>query len=124
MSFCPTEGRTVPKLSRKLPAYRRHSDRDKAFVVISGRRVYLPGKFNSDELRAEYKRLCAEWITAERPATPAPQVDAITVSELIVRFWRYAERHDTKNGEQTDELDCLRLAFRHLRELYGRTPCC
>lgn len=112
----------MPKLLNRLPKYRRHSSNDVAFVVISGQRVYLPGKYNSDESKAEYRRRCAEWVAKDRPATPQPAVADITIVELCVRFWRYATSHYVKNGEPTDEQAGIRMAIRPLKELYGSTP--
>lgn len=111
----------MPKLLNKLPSYRRHSTRDVAFVVIAGQRIYLPGRFGADESKAEYRRLCAEWVAKNRPAVPVPPTDALTIVELILQFWRFCERHYVKNGEPTDEQSGIRLALRPLRELYGTT---
>ncbi|MFO0871495.1 MAG: site-specific integrase [Pirellulales bacterium] len=111
----------MPKLLHKLPKYRRHSSRDSAFVVIEGRRTYLPGGFNSEQSKAEYRRLCAEWVARDRPTTPKPSMAVITVVEVCASFWRYAEVHYVKNGVPTDELACIRMALRPLNELYGAT---
>jgi len=43
----------MPKLLNKLPSYRRHSARAVAFEVIAGQRIYLPGRFGSEEIKAE-----------------------------------------------------------------------
>lgn len=112
----------MPKLSCKLPKYRRHSTRDVAFVVIAGERTYLPGKFNSDESKAEYRRLCAEWVANDRPESPKPATTDITIVELAIRFWRYATTHYVKNGLPSDEQAGIRMALRPLKELYGTTP--
>ena len=112
----------MPKLLHKLPSYRRHSTRDSAFVVIAGQRIYLPGRFGSEESKAEYRRLCAEWIVQDRPSTPRPPMGQLTIVELMIQFWRHCERHYVKNGEPTDEQAGIRLAIRPLRELYGSTP--
>ncbi|MFO0905830.1 MAG: site-specific integrase [Pirellulales bacterium] len=112
----------MPKLLHKLPKYRRHSTRNSGFVVISGQRVYLPGDFGSEESKSAYRRLCAEWIVQDRPSTPAPPMAELTIVELMVQFWRHAQRHYVKNGQPTDEQSGIRLALRPLRELYGTTP--
>ena len=51
----------MPKLSVKLPKYRKHSSRDVAFVVLNGRRVYLTGTYGSVESKADYKARVLEW---------------------------------------------------------------
>jgi hypothetical protein len=83
----------MPKLLHKLPNYRRHSTRDSAFVVIAGQRIYLPGRFGSEESKAEYRRLCAEWIVQDRPSTPRPPMGQLTIVELMIRFWRHCDQN-------------------------------
>ncbi|MFM7844087.1 MAG: hypothetical protein ACKPEY_07650, partial [Planctomycetota bacterium] len=76
----------MPKLLSRLPSYRRHSLRNTAFVVISGKRTYLPGEFNSEESRTAYRRLVAEWVVTDRPTAPVPSVNDITIVEVMVQF--------------------------------------
>lgn len=112
----------MPKLKNTLPSYRRHSTSDIAFVQIQGKRTYLPGRFNSPESRAEYRRLISLWVAEDRPTTPTPPATEITVVELVARYWPHVQKHYLKNGEQTAEVACIRAALRPLVELFGPTP--
>src|SRR4051812_21478159 len=46
---------------------------------------------------------------------------SITINELIDGYLPYAEGYYVKNGEMTDEVDCIKSALRPVRELYGFT---
>jgi integrase len=108
----------------RTPSYRLHKPSGLAVVTLSGKDHYL-GTHGSPESRTEYDHLVAEWLARGRGAvrkeatTPADP----TVAELLLAYWRYAERHyRTPSGEPGPELDNLRDAFRPLRKLYGHTP--
>ena len=111
----------MPKLTVKIPAYRRHSSRHVAFVVINGKRIYLPGKYGSSQSRDEYKRLVREWELNGRSALPVPDSNDLTITELVATYWDFAERHYVKSGRQTEELACLRAALRPMVNLFGPT---
>jgi hypothetical protein len=113
----------MPKNENGVPRYRRHRDRtrgtDRAFVEFSGRRVYL-GPYNSPESRAAYARELAEWESGGKRAPTAK--DALTILELVDRFWTHAEGYYRKpDGTPTSELGLFRIALRPLKELYGMT---
>jgi len=115
------ESLPMPRLTRKIPAYRLHKARNLAVVTLDGRNHYL-GPFGSPESKKEYDRLVAEWLAADRHAPPEP-TDGInpelTIDELILRYWRFAEQHYLRDGRPTRELDNIRDALRPLRRLYG-----
>lgn len=112
----------MPRLSIKLPKYRKHTSRDLAFVVINGKRRYLPGKYGSNESKEEYRRLLVEWEVQGRSAGPADAtVPELAISELLTRYWRFARLHYQKRDKGTSELDNIKYALRPLNELYGRT---
>ena len=111
----------MPKLISQPPKYRRHSSRDLAFVVLAGRRVYLPGRYGSQESRTEYHRLCREWEAHGRPTSSVPVGSELTIIELLARFWQHAASYYVKNGRPTDELHCLKQALRPVCDLYGTT---
>lgn len=109
--------------SIRIPAYRRHSS-GQARVTISGK-DHLLGAYGSEESKASYQRLIAEWL-----ATPAKQQtsqqsmsDQLLVSELILKYWTYASDYYGFRAKQ-DRGDgyCLRDALKILRVLYGPTP--
>jgi len=100
--------------NRGIPSYRLHKPSGRAVVTIAGRDHYL-GEHGSVESRAEYDRLIAEWLANGR-AAPRADRDELTVSELILAYWRYAEPIYPPRT-----LDTFRAALRHLRKLYGHT---
>jgi hypothetical protein len=117
---------------RKItPAYRLHSQTGKAIVTVydaDGRRrgILLPGKFESKESRAEYKRLLAR-LNANDGALPQPEAKApdLAVAELIVRFMQ--ERVipyyvDPITKQPTGEQENFRCAMRPLDRLFGDLP--
>lgn len=99
----------MPRLSHSVPKYSRHKASGQAVVTIQGKDHYL-GRFGSPASKLEYDRLIGEWMAAGRPiyATPAPQ--ALTIVELIVRYWDYAKVHYIKDDRPTSEQHCIRSA--------------
>lgn len=112
-----------PRMSKnRLPKYRRHKEgnRDRAFVDLSGRRVYL-GKYNSPESRERFARTVAEWLSAGKQG-PAPEKEEITVMELAARFWTWAEAYYRRaDGTSTRELGNYKTTLKPLKDLYGET---
>lgn len=110
-----------------VPSYRRHKQSGQAIVTLpdglGGRRDVLLGQHGTKESRLEYARMIAQWeVNGHRlPQPAAPRLD-LTVNELLLSFWKHAEQHYRRpDGSATDEIHCLRAAFRPLRELYGHT---
>jgi integrase len=118
----------MPRLIRKLPSYRLHKPSGRAVVTLDGRDYYL-GDFGTPESRDAYERLLAEWLAdRRRRGVPAGSASAtaplanLTINELLLAFWRHAERHyRTPGGEPTRELDNYRDSIRPLKQLYGAT---
>jgi integrase len=104
----------------KVTAYRLHTPSGSARCWVAGKWVNF-GRFNSPESRAEYAPVVAELAVAPDPA--ASLAVAVTVNELLLAFWRFAERHYRRvDGTCTNELPQFRPTFRLVRELYGHTP--
>ncbi|WP_422931415.1 tyrosine-type recombinase/integrase [Singulisphaera sp. PoT] len=119
----------MPRLTKKLPSYRLHKASGHAVVTLGGRQVYL-GPHGSPGSKAEYDRVIAEWLGGGRSARAVdvsssrgdrPRQDDLSVNELMVLYWRHAERYYTREGEVARELDNIRDALRHLKPLYGHT---
>jgi integrase len=116
---------------RPTPSYRLHKQTGKAIVTVydaDGRRrgILLPGKFESKESRAEYKRLLAR-LNANDGALPQPEAKApdLAIAELIARFME--ERVltyyvDPVTKTPTGEQENFRCAMRPLDRLFGDTP--
>lgn len=106
--------------STSIPTYRVQTDgrRRRAFVQLGEKRVYL-GRANTRESLQEYHRVVAEWLA--NGDTPVAASDDLTVSELLTRFWRYAESYYKKpDGTNSTELRDYRMALKPVRDLYGR----
>jgi integrase len=114
----------MPRLTRKIPAYRHHKARDLAVVTLGGQDFYL-GIFGSPESKAQYDRLIGEWLAAGRHAPPKGRSEAdagLTVDEVIVRYWSFASGYYVRDGQPALELLNIKDALRPLRRLYGTTP--
>jgi hypothetical protein len=49
--------------------------------------------YRSDACKAEYNRLTTEWLAREKSIPHTGQASPeLTVNELLVRFWSYAEK--------------------------------
>jgi integrase len=102
----------------RTPSYRLHRPTGQAVVTLNGRDVYL-GKHGSPVSLAEYDRLVGEWLANGRHLSRAGD---LTVTELILAYFRFAEGYYRKNGAPTTEVESIRLSLRPLRRLYGATP--
>src|SRR5262245_2005104 len=113
----------------RVPSLRRHKPSGQGVVTLSGHDHYLgpwPERLRKPppEVRAAYDRLLAEWVAGgRRSLVRAEGRPRLTVSELILAFWKHAELHYRHpDGTPTNELNDWRLSLRPLRELYGATP--
>jgi integrase len=120
------------RMSRRprIPTYRLHKQSGQAIVTLTDptgrRRDVLLGKHGTAESRKEYARVLAEWEAAGRmltqAGTPAGSTASITISEIILAFWRHAEQHYRyRDGTSMNELTDFRYSLKPLRELYGHT---
>jgi integrase len=114
----------MPRLTKKLPSFRLHKPSGCAVVTLGGKDHYL-GPWNSPEARDAYDRLIAEWLASGRgrpKQVEAPTPAAPTVAEVLLAYWRHAEKHyRTPDGAPSRELDNVRDALKPLRRLYGPT---
>ena len=98
--------------SPQPPRLRRHKPKDRAYVRLNGRQVYL-GKWNSPEAKAAYDRILREW-----RAEQEPEKYALTVADLACRYIDHAEIYYRKNGEPTSEVQLIRDALKRLVDLH------
>ncbi len=110
----------MPRLSNSVPKYRKHRATGQAVVTLNGRDFYL-GPHNTKASKIEYDRLIGEWLANGRGLPPG-QANDLTVAELLLRYWEYAQGYYRKNGEPTSEISALKSALRPVRELYGSSP--
>lgn len=107
----------------KPPSYRLHKGSGQARVRLNGDTIYL-GVFGSEESKRKYAALIAEYSAGAifDDGAPATVNSDISVSELILSYLKFAKSYYVKNGEVTDEYECLKSAVRDLNALYGGTP--
>jgi hypothetical protein len=111
-------------VSVRQPAYRLHKARNCAVVTVGGRDHYL-GPYGSPESWEKYHRLIAEWLAGRNnpPAAAAGAAAApLTVSALILRYWRHVQSYYVKDGKPTSEQATIQHALRFVRRLYGSKP--
>jgi integrase len=116
----------MPDSSRHIPSYRHYKPKNLAVVRINGHDQYL-GKYGSPESREAYDRVISEWLANGRqsqPTAPHPQDGngGLSVGQLILAYWRFANSHYLKDGKPAGMLVGIRSALRPLRQLYGSTP--
>jgi len=115
----------MPKLTNsKLPKYLRVASRNRGFYWKDGKRVYLPGLYNSPESLKAYKEqmdLIFEERLSEKtePQTITLKTNQLTVAELVAAFLKWGETYYVKNGKPTGTNEDHELASRPLVELYG-----
>jgi integrase len=113
----------------RTPTLRRHKPSSQAVVTLNGKDFYL-GPWPIEQrkappgVREAYDRLIAEWLAnGRRPPRQADDAPSLSVNDLILSFWRWAEKHYRhEDGTPTNELNDYKLSLRPLRELYGATP--
>ncbi len=114
----------MPRRPSHVPAYRLHKPSGQARVIIDGQHIYL-GRYGSPESREKYARILAESATRQPTAMEPPSSGSLfpclSVSELILAYWRFAETYYCKEGKPTKELACMKEALHPLRHLYGAT---
>jgi integrase len=110
---------------QSVPTYRLHKQSGQAVVTLTDglgtRRDVLLGKYDTGQSRAEYARVIGEWEASGR-RLPAAASEGLSVNELLLAYWQFAESYYRKNGEPTTQLERIRQALRPVRKLYGHTP--
>lgn len=94
------------------PSYRQHKARNCAVVTIERKNHYL-GPFGSPESHAKYARLIAEWQVRriDSSQTETRPAGTITVNDLVLAFWKFAEQRYVKNGKPTSEIKSFTRAI-------------
>ena len=105
----------LPKLCRQKV---RGAD-DRAYVELSGRRVYL-GKFGSDDAAERYHQAVTDWLAGHRRPAVEPEIAAagdLLIVELLDRYIAAEESHPTPKGRQRQVH--FKVVSRALREFAG-----
>jgi integrase len=110
----------MPRLSNSLPKYRRHKASGQAIVTLAGKHHYL-GPHGTKASRLEYDRLISEWVASGRPAIGERTKSDLTINEMLAGYLRFAQGYYILGGKPTREVQCLKIAMRPLKQLYGRT---
>jgi integrase len=118
----------MPASTPRTPSLRRHKPSQQGVVTLNGRDHYLgpwPPRLRKPppDVRTAYDGLIAQWLAnGRRLPEPMAEAPALTVNEVILAFWQWAEqhyRHD--NGTTTSELRDYLFTLRPLKKLFGTT---
>jgi hypothetical protein len=102
-----------------VPKYSKHKASGQAVVSLNGRDCYL-GPHGTKASKTEYDRVIGEWLASGRQMAAVDAISDLTVTEVLARYWRFAEQHYRKDGQPTQEVVNIRYALRPVKELYGR----
>lgn len=105
----------MPKLSHAVPSYRRHRQSGQAIVTLNGR-DHLLGPYGTRTSQRAYDRLIGEWL--QRGREPLVEPSALTVAEVVARYWKFARTFYVKGGRPTQEQGVIKMALRPLLQLY------
>jgi integrase len=118
----------MPRLTKRLPAYRLHKASGQAIVSLNSRDFYL-GPWNSPESHAEYSRLIKAWnangrrsVPVAEPAEAPSAEDELSMAELMVAYLGHVDSYYIKNGKPTSEPNTVRQALKFVRRLYRSLP--
>lgn len=105
----------MPKLSKKLPSYRKHRASGQAVVTLAGKDHYL-GPHGTRASKAEYDRLVREHVATG--GAPADKRDELTVVELLAAFYKHAREY---YGPDSSEPANYSTLIKRIRTAYGKT---
>lgn len=115
----------MPRPRNPIPSYRFHKQSGQAIVTVrdpgGARHDVLLGVYDSPESKVEYQRIIA--LVAANGGSYPTAVNDITISELILAYFRFATAHYLEaDGTTSRSVENLRYTFRKLKELFGSTP--
>jgi len=109
-----------------VPSYRKHKQSGQAVVTLPDgrghRKDILLGRYGTKESRMEYARVIAEWEASGRSMPESSLTPDLTVHELMIAYWRFAEGYYRKNGEPTKQLYRVKMSLSPVKTIYGHTP--
>jgi integrase len=95
-----------------------------AVCTVDHRDIYL-GRYGTEESKARYDQLLAEWLSNNRrlPARPGKLEDGLSVTELCDKYWQHVETYYRRpDGSPSGEQNSMKYSLRALRYLYGDMP--
>ncbi len=92
----------MPKLTDSVPKYRKHRASGHAVVTLNGHDIYL-GPYGTKASRIEYDRRIGEWLASGRQSAAVDAESDLSIVELLIRYWRFAEQYYRKDGRPTQE---------------------
>jgi integrase len=116
---------TMPKQTHK---YKRLSSRNIGYYWLCGKRIYLPGLYNSPESLQAYHLAMAELNEAKADdvavkkneiITATRKVNQISILELVTAFLKWGETYYVKNGKPTGENSNIYYGTKILVETFG-----
>ena len=90
--FSVVYGGTGCTLTNRTPTYCLHKATGQAVVRLNGKDHYL-GKYVTNESQDAYDRLLAEWLAGGRRLPTAKTGDGLSVNEMLLAYWRWAEKN-------------------------------
>lgn len=108
----------MPKLTHSAPKYRRHKPSGQAVVTIGAKDHYL-GPWGSKASKVEYDRLIGEWLASGRTTVNADDPLGLTVAELCLAYWKFAQGYYVKDGKPTGQLHIVQMALHEVKALYS-----
>ena len=111
----------MPRSANYVPRYSKHKGSGLAVVTIRGKDHYL-GPYGTKASHLEYDRLIMEWLAAGRPTEDPEAPDALKVKDVVLGFWKFAQKHYRKNGQPTGTAENYKVPLRLLRRYYGDKP--
>jgi hypothetical protein len=106
----------MPRLSHRLPSYRKHRASGQAIVTFNGRDFYL-GPHGTKASKAEYDRLCGEYLSSGGTLLQDKR-EEITIVELLDAFAAHAVKY---YGAGSTEPHNFKRIIKRLRLAYGNT---
>lgn len=106
-----------------IPKYGLHKPTGQARVTLNGKQHYL-GQHGTEASRQLYNRLIVQYLSGELDEDELSLRDGypdILLSELMVRYLKFAKTYYVKHGESTGEYENITYALRPLRKLYADT---
>jgi hypothetical protein len=114
----------MPRLTTKPPKYCFNKPSNQAKVRYRGRDYYL-GRFGSQASHEAYARFIGNLPKAgeKPPERPAKLHAPLLVSDLVLKYYKYAEKYYTRNGVPTGQHVVVQSALRPLtKEPFATLP--